>query len=134
MNRRLSSRSITMSEPVATVVFYEETVDKIRSLYTLIDADSDGMLTVNDFDGRFSSQAESKEKWETIRNNFDNDADGHISFEEFLNGFKKMTLHEDSFISTNMSPTLEEWLGEIEKEINVRCQALVDELFEFLNN
>eukprot|EP00055_Hartaetosiga_balthica_P002828 m.5418 g.5418 ORF g.5418 m.5418 type:complete len:136 (+) comp2401_c0_seq1:171-578(+) len=135
MERKRSKNSVSLvEEPIATIVLFAETVDKIRSLYTMIDTDSDGVLTIDDFDAHFVSQAEAKEKWDSIRAHFDQDADGHVDLNEFLGGFKKLTLSETSFFPSVDIISLADLISEVEKEVNERCCKIVDELYEFLSN
>eukprot|EP00042_Codosiga_hollandica_P022572 m.84637 g.84637 ORF g.84637 m.84637 type:complete len:146 (-) comp50842_c0_seq1:117-554(-) len=113
-----------------------ESTELIERLFKLIDTNSDGTLTIQDFDTPFVSAVPKQlAKWNELRLHFDANCDGEISIAEFKEGFKKLALSRPAAMGSlpPADTSLSVWLDEIEGRVNLATKDLCEELFQMMS-
>eukprot|EP00051_Salpingoeca_urceolata_P027700 m.482843 g.482843 ORF g.482843 m.482843 type:complete len:146 (+) comp22682_c0_seq1:137-574(+) len=114
----------------------EDAQAQIAKLFQMIDQNSDGTLSKDDFQSfdAFQNQAGAA-KWLELRAKFDDDCDGAITLDEFRTGFKKLALDKPAMLGSlpPASTNLAAWLDEIESRINIATKELCQQVFTWLS-
>ncbi|XP_062499673.1 uncharacterized protein LOC134176991 [Corticium candelabrum] len=111
------------------VVLDEESNEQITRLFKIIDTNSDGKLSIEDFE-RSEGAGPMTTKWQELRDKFDMDGDGLVTMQEFRRGFKKMVLRLSCKFESSEGPTtVGEYLQKIEALVNGQVQELCKQAF-----
>jgi Ca2+-binding EF-hand superfamily protein len=109
-------------------------MNKVTSLFQLLDRGHDGFLTEEDFHSVFaaySTRQAMHEKFETLRSRFDFTQSGRISLDDFVMGVKLAALDCRCSTGEACQANLRAWLMLVLKEANQAIASYIDEIYQF---
>lgn len=105
----------------------EESMRQITDLFNIMDINSDGFLSTEDFE-----RWDQVQKFRDLRLRFDTSGDGKVDIQEFREGIKKYALACPGYIRVLPDPStpLYTWIKHINDVTNVMLQTVCAEIYQ----